>query len=45
MSENDSQALVQTSSDAAIRTAISFWAEGSTRAETFERHFKLQDRD
>jgi integrase len=44
MSENDSQALVLTGSEAAIRTAVSFWAESSTRAETFERHSKLQDK-
>jgi integrase/recombinase XerD len=44
MSENDSQALVQTASVAAIRTAISFWAESSTSVETFERHSKLQDK-
>ena len=44
MSENDSQVLVQIASEAAIRTAISFWAESSTRAETFERPYKLQDK-
>jgi integrase len=44
MSEDDSQALVQTSSEVAIPNAISLWAESTTRAETFERHFKLQDK-
>ena len=44
MTENDSQALVPVDSAAAIRSAISFWAEATTRAETFDRTFKLQDK-
>lgn len=34
MSENLSEALVKADPEAAIHTAIGFWAEGSTRAET-----------
>ncbi|MBA3573171.1 MAG: tyrosine-type recombinase/integrase, partial [Pyrinomonadaceae bacterium] len=44
MTENDSQALVRTDSAATISAAISFWAESTTRAETFERASKLQDK-
>lgn len=44
MTENSSQALVQPDTQAALRTAIEFWAEGSTRAETFERVSKLRDK-
>jgi integrase len=44
MSEEQSQALVRADSEAALRTAIQFWAESSTRAETFERASKLQDK-
>jgi site-specific recombinase XerD len=41
MSENLSQALVRAETEAALRSAIQFWAEGSTRAETFDRPSKL----
>lgn len=42
---NDSvQALVQADSAAAISRAISFWAESTTRAETYDRQFKLHDK-
>jgi integrase len=44
MSENLSEALVKADPEAAIHTAIEFWAEGSTRAETFERAAKLRDK-
>jgi integrase len=44
MSENDSQGLIQTGSEAAVRVAISFWAESSTCVETFERQSKLRDK-
>lgn len=44
MTENDSQALVQADSTAAIRHAVEFWAEATTRAETFDRPDKLQDK-
>lgn len=44
MTENDSQALVLADSAAAIRHAVEFWAEATTRAETFERHAKLADK-
>lgn len=44
MSEDPSEALVKANPEAAIHTAIEFWAEGSTRAETFERASKLRDK-
>lgn len=44
MSEEMSQALVSANNEAAIRAAVQFWAEGSTRAETFERASKLHDK-
>jgi integrase len=44
MSEESSQALVKADTRAALSTAIEFWAEGSTRAETFERTSKLRDK-
>jgi integrase len=44
MSENSSQGLIRTNADAPIHSAIQFWAEGSTRAETFERASKLRDK-
>jgi integrase len=44
MSENSSQGLVRADADAAIHSAILFWAEGSTRAETFDRASKLRDK-
>jgi integrase len=44
MSEEQSQALVKDDTEAALGTAIQFWAESSTRAETFERSSKLQDK-
>lgn len=44
MSENASEALVKADPQAAIHAAIEFWAEGSTRAETFERASKLRDK-
>lgn len=44
MSEELSQALVSANTAAALSTAIAFWAEGSTRVETFERASKLHDK-
>ena len=44
MSEEQSQALVKADREAALSTAIQFWAESSTRAETVERASKLQDK-
>lgn len=44
MSETPSQALARPDGEAAVRSAISFWAEASTGAETFERASKLQDK-
>jgi integrase len=44
MPEESTQALVRADTEAALRTAIEFWAEGSTRAETFERAAKLRDK-
>ena len=44
MSETPSQGLVRADADAAIHGAIQFWAEGSTRAETFDRASKLKDK-
>lgn len=43
MTEEASQALVRADT-AALRTAIEFWADGSTRAETLERAAKLHDK-
>jgi integrase/recombinase XerD len=42
--EESSHALVKADIEAALRTAIQFWAEGSTRAETFERAAKIHDK-
>lgn len=44
MSEEESKALVRADMEAALSRAIRFWAERSTRAETFERASKLQDK-
>jgi integrase/recombinase XerD len=44
MSENSSQSLVRADAETALSAAIQFWAEGSTRAETFERISKLRDK-
>jgi len=48
MTENPVQTLAKRDSAdavaAALRTAIEFWAEGSTRAETAERPAKLRDK-
>lgn len=44
MTENLPEALVKADPEAAIYTAIEFWAESSTRAETFERASKLRDK-
>ena len=44
MTENPSQALVLADSAVAIRNAVQFWAEATTRAETFDRSAKLQDK-
>jgi len=44
MTEESSQALARADTQAALRTAIQFWADSSTRAETFERAAKLHDK-
>jgi integrase len=44
MSKNPSQTLIQTDPKAAISNAIGFWAESTTRSETFDRPAKLQDK-
>jgi site-specific recombinase XerD len=44
MGENQSQALTQLGTGAAIINAISFWAESTIRSETFDRPSKLQDK-
>jgi site-specific recombinase XerD len=44
MNESQHEALVKANPEAAIHTAIQFWAEGSTRTETFERASKLRDK-
>lgn len=44
MSEEPSQALVRADTETALHAAVRFWAEGSTRAETFERPSKLRDK-
>lgn len=44
MTKERAQALVRADSEAALNTAIQLWAESSTRAETFERTSKLQDK-
>ncbi len=44
MSENSSQGLVRVDTGTAIHNAIQFWAEGSTRVETFDRASKLRDK-
>jgi integrase len=44
MSEKSAQALIQADTAAAIHNAISFWAESTTRSETFDRLSKLQDK-
>jgi site-specific recombinase XerD len=44
VSDKPSQALVSADIEAVIGAAIQFWAEGSTRAETFERASKLHDK-
>jgi len=35
---------VRVDSNAAVHSAIQFWAEGSTRTETFDRASKLKDK-
>src|SRR5438045_3321440 len=44
MTENDTQALVVVDSGVAIRNAVQFWAEATTRSETFDRPDKLRDK-
>ena len=44
MTTNSSQALTQVDSAAAISRAISFWADSTTRPETFERDYKRDDK-
>ncbi|MDQ3802625.1 MAG: tyrosine-type recombinase/integrase [Acidobacteriota bacterium] len=44
MSHEVTQGLIKADTEAALRTAVQFWAEGSTRAETFERASKLHDK-
>ncbi|MBA3713764.1 MAG: tyrosine-type recombinase/integrase [Pyrinomonadaceae bacterium] len=44
MSDNSMQALAKLDTDLAIRNAIGFWAESSTRTETYDRRDKLQDK-
>ena len=44
MTENDSQALALVESAAVIRNAVQFWAEATTRSETFDRSDKLRDK-
>src|SRR5438045_8861878 len=44
MSENPSQFLALPDGETALQSAIRFWADSSTRAETFERDSKLQDK-
>lgn len=44
MSDNDSQALVRIDSELVLRNAITLWAEGNTRLETYDRHDKLRDK-
>jgi hypothetical protein len=44
VSEGLSHALALPNTEAALRIAIEFWADGSTRAETFERASKLRDK-
>ncbi len=44
MTDNPSQALTQADAAAAISRAISFWADSTTRPETFERIDKLKDK-
>jgi integrase/recombinase XerC len=42
--ENSPQALIPPDTGVALRTAVEFWAESSTRVETFERPLKLRDK-
>ena len=44
MNEEPSQALIKPDIEAALSAAIQFWAEGSTKIETFERASKLRDK-
>lgn len=44
MSEESPLALVKADTEVAMHTAIQFWAEGSTKVETFERASKLRDK-
>ena len=44
VTENSPQALVRADTEAALRSTIQFWAEGSTRGETFERASKIRDK-
>ena len=45
MSENPSEALLRVEPEGAISSAIQFWAEATTRSETFDRSAKLQDKE
>lgn len=44
MNQEASHGLLKPDLEAALRAAVQFWAEGSTRAETFERSSKLRDK-
>lgn len=44
MNDQDTQALVRLDSLVALRNAIQFWADSSTRAETYDRRDKLRDK-
>ncbi|HEV2706901.1 MAG TPA: tyrosine-type recombinase/integrase, partial [Pyrinomonadaceae bacterium] len=44
MNQEASQALASANAEVALRTAIEFWADNSTRPETFERSAKLRDK-
>lgn len=44
MGDDNVQALAKLDSDLAIRNAIRFWAESSTRTETYDRRDKMQDK-
>ena len=44
MTEESPQALIRADTQAALRSAIEFWADSSTGAETLERATKLHDK-
>lgn len=44
MPNDAGQSLAKLSTDIAIRNAVQFWAESSTRAETYDRRDKLRDK-